>query len=131
MIENQLANSRIVIPVGPGKIYDVDVQDLLQVTCDTSRVIFLVSCVTRHMSHVTRHVSHITPHTSLPHPPQVQFSSLWTSIGCCIIVLLSAVEIALAYALAASSLVSSSSFASYPSYSDRVQQGRQFARRGV
>jgi hypothetical protein len=31
MIENQLANSRVVIPVGPGKIYDVDVQDLLQV----------------------------------------------------------------------------------------------------
>jgi hypothetical protein len=31
MIENQLANSRIIIPVGPGKIYDVDVQDLLQV----------------------------------------------------------------------------------------------------
>jgi ABC-type multidrug transport system permease subunit len=31
MIENQLANSRIVIPVGPGKVYDVDVQDMLQV----------------------------------------------------------------------------------------------------
>ena len=31
MIENQLANSRVVIPVGPDKIYDVDVQDLLQV----------------------------------------------------------------------------------------------------
>ncbi len=31
MIENQLANSRVVIPVGPGKVYDVDVQDLLQV----------------------------------------------------------------------------------------------------
>ena len=31
MIENQLKDSRIIIPVGPGKIYDVDVEDLLQV----------------------------------------------------------------------------------------------------
>ena len=59
---------------------------------------------------------------------QVKFSSLWTSIGCCIIALLAVVEICIAYALAASALASSASFSSYNS---RVQQGKQFVRRSV